>query len=210
MFNYQARQIFVIHPRNAGGGILSFLFSLDKQTASINFKHESLKKKLNDWNNFVDSKASNAHAHGFLNLGHPDYLTNIAQADRCDTYIHKTHFYEIYADAHNPNINVLEKMSNKQGVGIYLTERCIDALVRIRPNTPCVDLYQLWIYAHQSKLLETFYGITCRHVFPFVELLDINFFMDHLIYCKDIFNFDTGLDTYQKVVQQWYSLIGHA
>jgi len=203
MFNYQARQIFVIHPRNAGGGLLAYLFSLDSRAAAINFKKQSLEEKLRDWYDFVQRRSGNAHVHGFINFGHNLYMENVAQADHCDCYVHKSHFYEMFENQNS----LLQMMPHKESIGLYLTENCIEQLVRFRPNTPKIDYYQMWVYANQKSLLQNYFSINCRHWFTFSDLLNLDRVMDHLAYCRDLFTLDTDLAVYSQIIKQWYTLI---
>lgn len=205
-FNYVARQIFVTQPRNTGGGILAFLLSLDSNTASLNFKKQSLEKKLADWNNFVIQKKGNAHVHGFNNINQKKYQEDFHRAETCGQYIHKHHFYELFEDV-NSDASLLSKMINKHSIGIYLTESCVERLIALRPQTPAIDYYQLWMYANQKKLLKDFFAIDCRHTLPFSDMLNIDQFIDHLCYCKSIFDLDTDCTIYQKVITQWYDII---
>lgn len=201
MFNFQARQIFVTQPRNSGGGILAFLLSLDSKTASLNCQQQTLEQKINDWNSFISQRRNNAHVHGFNNVNQPIYWENIKNADCCERYIHKHHFYELF----DHDKILWTAMSQKQSIGIYLTELCVEKLLRLRPHTPPIDHYQLWIYSNQQKLMKDFFSTECRHVLPFSDMLDLDRFVDHLSYCKEIFDLDTDLTLYQHVIQQWYA-----
>lgn len=207
MFNYQSRQIFVVQPRNTGGGIVSFMLSLDSRSANTKFKASTLDLKMGDWNNFIAKKPPTAHVNGFINFGHDRYLANLADADGCERYVHKHHFYELdYVNSAKKH-SLLDLMLDKQAVGIYLTEQCIDRLYKIRPQTKIVDFYQTWVYSNQTKLLKDFYNIDCRHTWSFSEMLDNKTFMDQLMYCQEIFDLDTDPDLYVKVIKDWHEML---
>jgi len=205
LFNTKSRQIFVTQPRNTGGGVLSFMLSLDSRTASLNFKKFSLDQKLEDWHRFINRRLGNAHVYGFNNYNQPIYYKHIENADDCLQYVHKHHFYELLDDKLDSSF--LKSMPDKQSVGIYLTEDCVLRLKQIRPNTPQVDYYQLWIYANQSRLMKDFFDINCRHVLPFKDMLDTKKLLDHLAYCGEIFDLDTNPDVYRQVVSSWHECI---
>ena len=207
MFNYEAEQIFVVQPRNTGGGLLSFLFSLDSCTASVNFRSQSLEQKLQTWDDHVNKRHADAHVHGFINFGHPLYLENLASADHSDRYIHKNHFYELLSDAADIKDSMLARMPHKRAIGIYLTESCVKILQKLRPQTPHVDYYQLWVYANQRKILQDFFNIECMHTFAFSDMLDLDRISDHVKYCRDLFQLDIDINICRQIMQQWYGII---
>ena len=210
MFNFNAEQIFVVQPRNAGGGIVSLLLSLDSSTANLNFKNISVDEKLNTWNNHLSQNVGkDAHVYDFLNFGSNLHNTGIEQADFCNRYIHKNHFYELDEINQDKQHALLLKMTgDKKSVGIYLTDRCVEALLEIRPSTMTVDLYQKWVYANQKKLLLDFFGINTMHHFSFSDLLDKDLFIDHIKYCKDLLDLDLDIGVAEKIILQWYATIG--
>ena len=207
MFNYDARQIFVVQPRNTGGGITSILLTLDTQTANVGLKNISKAEKIQAWQNFTAQTPITAHVYGFNNFGHERHLQNLASADSSTRYVHKHHFYELDYLNNNKKHALLDQMSDKQAVGIYLTEECVDKLYKIRPNTVPVDFYQRWIYSNQRMLLPTFFGIKCKHVWSFSEMLDTDKFLDHIMYCKELFDLDTDPDLYARVIRDWHTII---
>lgn len=211
MFNYHAQQIFVVQPRSAGGGILAFLLSLDSDTASLDFRSKTLGEKLQDWDLFLSGNPSDAHCYGFCNFGHNTHTENIIAADHCQRYVHKHHFYELdYVNERKRNPLLDQVKANKSGIGIYLTDTCIDIIKSLRPSTPDMDFYQRWIYSNQQKLLPDFFGINCLHTLPFCDLLNLNTFVDHLAYCKEILRMDTDIDLFRPIILQWYLTIGHS
>jgi hypothetical protein len=211
MFNYNAEQILVVQPRNAGGGILSFLLSLDSITADITYKEKTVNEKITNWKSYVASptSAKNAHINGFLNFGHSDQIKNINRADYCNRYIHKCHFFELDGDKNNKHTLLYKLIGPKKSIGIYLTDKCINNLLLLRPTTPAVDFYQQWVYSNQKILLDKFYDIKCQHTFSFSEMLNINLFMDHLTYCNEVLELDLNIDIAKCLIQEWYTIIGH-
>jgi hypothetical protein len=209
MFNFDAEQIFVVQPRNAGGGIVSLLLSLDSSTANLNFRNTSVNEKLNAWNDHLSSNVKkDAHVYDFLNFGSNSHNIGIDQADSCNRYIHKNHFFELDEINQDKQSALLLKMTGaKKSVGIYLTDACVDALLDIRPSTTPIDFYQRWIYTNQKKLLLDFFGITTIHHFSFLELLNRDIFIDHIKYCKDLLDLDLDIDVAEKIILQWYAII---
>jgi hypothetical protein len=210
MFNFNAQQIFVVQPRNAGGGIVSLLLSLDSSTASLNFKNISVDKKLDAWNNhLLLTDKNDAHVYDFLNFGSNSHTTRIDQADFCNRYIHKNHFFELdEINQYKQNTLLLKMTEEKKSIGIFLTDACVDALLELRPTTTPIDFYQKWIYANQKKLLLDFFGIDTIHYFSFLELLNKDLFIDHIKYCKDLLDLDLDIDMAEKIISQWYANIG--
>jgi hypothetical protein len=207
MFNFDAEQLFVVQPRSAGGGILAFILSLDSATASLDFKQLSVDNKIKAWNDFINGAPDNAHVVGHVNLSHGTHLANIAAADSCSRYVHKNHFYELDGLCEH-NADLLTKMHGaKKSIGIYLTDRCIEKILEFRPFTPHVDYYQKWVYANQNKLLAAFYDITSLHHFSFSDMLDIDTFLDHLHYCKDLLDLDIDLSIAKQISLQWYQIL---
>lgn len=207
MFNYESEQIFIVQPRNTGGGILALLLSLDSNTADVSFKKRSLSQKLCAWSDFVKGNPANAHVHGFNNFGHTLHESHMLAADDCARYVHKHHFYEIFGAGEKKLNPTLEKMPRKRSIGLYLTESCVERLLWLRPQTPAIDYYQLWVYANQAKLLKDFFDITCLHWFSFSDMLDLDILMDHMAYCKDLLELDTDLDVYRQIIGQWHQLL---
>jgi len=207
MFNYNAEQIFVVQPRSAGGDILAFLLSLDNTTASLDFKKIAYKDKLATWSDFVNQTPDNAHVVGHVNISHSGHFRNIDSADFCQRYIHKNHFYELEGLC-SKNADVLESMLGpKKSIGIYLTDNCVSKILEFRPYTPNIDFYQKWVYANQKKLLKEFFNIDSLHFFSFAEMLDIDLFLDHLKYCKDLLSLDLDLDQTKLIILQWYEIL---
>lgn len=211
MFNYSAEQIFVIQPHNTCGGLLSFLLSLDSQTSTIDFKKISLQNKLNLWQDYVKKTTiSDAHLAGFVNVGSANHTHNIHNADFCNRYIHKNHFYELDSLNDNKCHPFLDQLTGeKKSIGIYLTDNCIEKLLALRPNTSNIDFYQKWVYSNQKILLKEFYGISTLHYFSYSEVLDKDMFIDHLTYCKDLLNLDINIDISATLIDQWYRIIKH-
>jgi len=208
MFDYQSHHLFVIAPRNAGGGLLSLLLSLDTDTASLDFKKKTLDQKIRDWEDFFLCHNGNSHLYGFLNVSQSAHTVALSQADACDRYIHKCHFYELDAVSTTKRNPLLESITgSKQAVGIYLTESCVEKLQTIRPQTPMIDLYQRWIYANQRSLLSDFYAIESLHLISFSDMMDQDILIDNLKYCQDLFRLDTDLDTYRSIISQWYQIL---
>jgi hypothetical protein len=207
MFNYNAQQVFVLQPVNTGGGLLSFLLSLDTETATLDFKNVSVDEKINSWNDYTNPTATVTHAHlyGNINIGKPDHQMYIAQGKYADRYIHKCHFYELFSPENQQLVSLMG--NNKISIGIYLTPECVDTLQKIRINTPPVDLYQLWMYNNQQKLLHDFWGIKSIHTFPFIDMLDTTRLLDHVTYCRDLLNLDLNLDLCKTVIQAWQQKI---
>ena len=167
MFNYSAEQLFVIQPWATGGGMLSHLLSLDDQTAFVNFKKLSVAEKLQVWNKHVDAPSTNAHSIGFYNVNSNNHVKYIADADYCERYVHKCHFYELDGPTDFYKVDGLQDKKqisflnnvtgSKKSIGIYLTDNCIDQLKQIRPHVPPSNCYQTWVYRNQARLLKEFY-----------------------------------------------------
>lgn len=207
MFNFAAEQIFVLHPRSAGGGILAFLLSLDTHTSTLDFKKTPLNKKIAQWQNFIAGDPNDAHLVGFVHVSHPAHLNNITTADHCDRYIHKNQFYELDGLCeHSPRL-LPQMTGEKKSVGIYLTPQCVSKIIELRPQTPPIDFYQMWVYSNQKQFLQQFYDISSVHCFSFSEMLDQDQFLDHVKYCKDILSLDIDLDTARTIITQWYKII---
>jgi hypothetical protein len=209
MFNFNAQQIFVVQPRNSGGGIVSFLLSLDSSTASLNFKNISVKDKLTHWNDHIlVNKDKDAHLYNFLNFGSPLHTNFITQADFCNRYIHKNHFFELdylTEDKKNPLISAM--VGEKKSIGIYFTDECIKKILALRPSTEKIDYYQKWVYANQKKLLSEFFEISTLHHFSFSDLLVKDTFIDHIKYCKELLDLDLNIDVAEKIITQWHTSI---
>ena len=94
MFNFAADQLFVVQPRNTGGGILSLLLSFDTLCAGINFQNISTQQKLLQWKQHLNNTVANAHMHGHINFCSPAHNELIHSADSSDRYVHKLHFHE--------------------------------------------------------------------------------------------------------------------
>jgi len=209
MFNSTADQIFVVAPRNAGGGIVSLMLSLDQQTAALDFKTKTLDRKLREWKQFSSAPAQDAHLYGFCNFGQDLHTQLISSADHADRYVHKCHFYELDAVTASRRSALLDSFTGqRRGIGIYLTDACVRRLRDMRPDTPVVDWYQLWIYNNQARLLREFYDIHLLHVLPFSDMLEPDVMLDHLTYCRSIFDLDTDVDTYHAVLHDWYRVLG--
>ena len=205
MFNYSARQIIVLHPAGTGGGLLSFLLSLDSRASSLDFKNKSVDEKIKDWNCFTQTKASTAHLYGFINWGHLLHKQNIENANHSDTYVHKCHFYELQGNEIDNNRHPLlnEIVGEKISIGIYLTDECADQLVKIRPNTPPIDFYQKWVYSNQVNLMRDFFGINTVHHFPYSDMLVQDKLIEHIDYCKSLLSLDLDLDRARIIIDQW-------
>lgn len=209
MYNYNAEQIFVVHPRNSGGGILSFILSLDPLTPDLSFKKTSTQEKINLWKKHLDSFEKDAHLFNFINYNSPRYYYNINNtADFCHRYIQKCHFFEL--DSNKGEKNFLDCLNGKKRcIGIYLTDSCVDKLLSLRPQTSQTpDFYQKFIYSNLKKLLPTFYNINVEHVLSFQELLNLDVFLDHLNYCNEIFDLNINIDYARGVMLDWYKIIG--
>lgn len=210
MFNYSADQIFVMQPRGCGGGILSLLLSLDSKSASLNFKHKDVTSKIDDWQNFNRYRVDNAHVYGFVNFGANEHSHNIKVADHCQRYIHKLHYFELDAENQTKRHPWLAKIHGpKRSIGIYLTDKCQSTLENLRPDLPPIDFYQKWIYANQSKLLPVFFDIESMHQISFSEMLDLEVFVDHLRYVRDILDLDIDIEQSRSIIQQWYRIINN-
>ena len=210
MFNYSAEQVFVVHPRNSGGGIIAFLLSLDSQTSTVDFKKLSTEDKLNLWRAYVNTSPKNAHLAGFINFSSVNHLYNIQNADFCNRYIHKNHFFDFDAINNNKHHHFLDQATGeKKSIGIYLTDNCIEKLLSLRTHSPKIDFYQKWVYSNQQKLLKEFYNINSLHYFSFSEMLDKDIFVDHVKYCKDLLNLDIDIDVSAGLIDQWYRIIKH-
>jgi len=209
MFNFNAQQIFVIQPENAGGGIVSLLLSLDSSTASLEFKNISVESKLNHWNNHIlVSNNKDAHLYNFLNFGSSSHANLINQADFCNRYIHKSHFYELdYLNEDKKNLLLSTMLGEKKSIGIYFTDECVKKILELRPETGPIDYYQKWIYANQKKLLLDFFGISTIHHFSFSDLLVKDMFIDHIKYCKELLDLDLDIDTVGQIITQWHKSI---
>jgi hypothetical protein len=207
MFNYNAQQVFVLQPVNTGGGLLSFLLSLETKTATLDLKCASINEKINNWNNYTNPTATVTHAHlyGDINIGKPDHQMCIDQGEYADRYIHKCHFYELFSPENQQLVASLG--SNKVSIGIHLTPGCVDTLQKIRVNTPLIDLYQLWMYNNQQKLLHDFWNIKSIHAFPFIDMLDTTRLLDHVSYCRELLSLDLNLDLCKNIIQAWQQKI---
>jgi hypothetical protein len=97
--------------------------------------------------------------------------------------------------------------TNKVSVGIYFTPDCVDILKKIRAKSPAIDLYQLWMYNNQQKLLHEFWSIKSIHTLPFVDMLDTTRLIDHVSYCNDLLNLDLNLDLCKNIIEIWQQKI---
>ena len=205
MFNFAADQLFVVQPRNTGGGILSLLLSFDTLCAGINFQNISTQQKLLQWKQHLNNTVANAHMHGHINFCSPIHTELINSADSSDRYVHKLHFHELLSeDSKNLLIQITGK---KNSVGIYLTEDCAEKLMQLRPHTDSIDYYQLWVYNNQKKLLLDYFDIESMHTLAFSDMLDANLFMDHLKYCEQCLKLDLDQDLCYQVINDWLDII---
>jgi hypothetical protein len=205
MFNFAADQLFVVQPRNTGGGILSLLLSFDTLCASINFQNSSTQQKLALWDQHLKNTVVNAHMHGHINFCSPVHNELINSADSSSRYIHKLHFHELMSE---DSKNLLIQMTGKKSsVGVYLTEDCADKLMQLRPHTDIIDYYQLWIYSNQKKLLLDYFDIESMHTWAFSDMLDANLFMDHLKYCEQCLKLDLDQDLCYRIINDWLDII---
>jgi hypothetical protein len=205
MFNFAADQLFVVQPRNTGGGILSLLLSFDTLCAGINFQNISTQQKLLQWKQHLNNTVANAHMHGHINFCSPAHNELIHSADSSDRYVHKLHFHELLSeDSKNLLIQITGK---KNSVGIYLTEDCAEKLMQLRPHTDSIDYYQLWVYNNQKKLLLDYFDIESMHTLAFSDMLDANLFMDHLKYCEQCLKLDLDQDLCYQVINDWLDII---
>lgn len=203
MFNFSGRQIMVIQPIDAGGGIVSFLLSLSPYVASLNFKNINLDQKLQAWDSFLLRKTYHAHLYGFINFDSPQHVKNLQNADYCNTYIHKAHFSELQ-EQNLPMSSTLDKFDGEtKSIGMFLTDACIESLALQGRHIPDT-WYERWIYYEQKTLLKTFYNIDCLHTFPFIDLMNIDTFIDHLKYISYELNLDLDMDLSRKIISQWY------
>lgn len=206
MFNFDAQQIFVLHPRQAGGGIVSSILSLDLNSAALNFKNLSVEQKTQHmFDHFQREHATpNAHPYNFINFGQDSHLALVNDADFNQRYFHKLHFYELFDEN---NKKLLVKMPNKLAVGISYTSKCIARIDAIRKLKYPVDYYQKWIYDNQKSLLPEYFGIDCKHTIEFSDLLDLTKFLDHICYCCEVFDLDLDLGTAQQLILAWHKEI---
>jgi len=210
MFNYSSENFFVIQPINAGGGLLSFLLSLDDRTASVGFKKMSVEEKLVQWDKHLATSPVNTHLIKFYNVNSNNHLSNIESADFCDRYVHKCHFYELdYLNDQKQHSLLSNITGSKRSIGIYLTDNCVDIIHQLRPRTPPVDFYQKWVYSNQARLLKEFYNINSVHTFSFTDMLDVDVLIDHLKYCQDRLDLSISVDKSREVVLQWYQLLNY-
>jgi len=231
MFNFAADQLFVVQPRNTGGGILSLLLSFDTLCAGINFQNISTQEKLLQWKQHLNNTVVNAHMHGHINFCSPVHNELIHSADSSDRYVHKLHFHELLSeDSKNLLIQITGKKyvhklhfhellsedsknlliqitGKKNSVGIYLTEDCAEKLMQLRPHTDSIDYYQLWVYNNQKKLLLDYFDIESMHTLSFSDMLDANLFMDHLKYCEQCLKLDLDQDLCYQVINDWLDII---
>ena len=205
MFNFAAEQIFVVQPRNTGGGILSLLLSFDSLSASINFQNVSIQQKLSTWKQHLNKLVSNAHMHGHINFCSPAHNSLIESADFSNRYIHKLHFYELMSD--DSKILLHQMLGRKMSVGIYLTEKCAEKLMQLRPHTDTIDYYQLWVYSNQKKLLLDYFGIESVHTWAFSDMLDADIFMDHLKYCEQCLELELDQNLCYQVIKDWLDML---
>lgn len=205
MFDYAAKQIFVLQPRNTGGGILSLLLSFDQNIASIDFKKKTLQQKIDEWNKHATNPGWTSHVHGHINFGGDSHDRLIDVADSCSCYIHKLHFFEFLG---NRNQRLLELMSGqRQSVGIYLTDQCVDHLTQLRPQTEPIDYYQLWVYSNQRRILDQWFDIESMHVWPFSDMLQVDTFMDHIKYCEECLGLDLPHDLCVDTIKKWLQIL---
>lgn len=204
MFNRSAEQIFVLHPWGAGGGIISAILSLDNQTAALNFKDYPVEDKFQQIINHLDDKSDDAHAYGFLHFTSKPYLYALLDADSKERYIQKGHLYELFS----PEAKIfLDSMPNKKSIGVSISERDMEQLIKIRSNidapaTP-YNLYQQWMYNNQKTLLPEYFGINCLHTIEFNDLLDQEKFLDHMMYCVEILNLNINMDLVKIIISKW-------
>jgi hypothetical protein len=195
------------------------LLSLDDQTAFVNFKKLSVAEKLQVWNKHVDASSTNAHSIGFYNVNSNNHVKYIADADYCERYVHKCHFYELDGPTDFYKVDGLQDKKqisflnnvtgSKKSIGIYLTDNCIDQLEQIRTHIPPSNCYQTWVYRNQARLLKEFYNINSVHTFSFTDMLDVNVLIDHLKYCQDRLDLSISVDKSREVVLQWYQLLNY-
>jgi hypothetical protein len=206
MFNFDAQQIFVIHPQQGGGGIVSVILSLDESSAALNFKNLSTEQKAQDLMMHFDRDHNpelgpNAHPYNFINFGQPLHLEFMAKADSAYRYIHKGHFYELFDEKKK---QLLKKMPRKSSVGVSFTEECIEKVDALRKLKDPVNHYQKWIYDNQKTLLPQYFDIDCNHTIEFRDLLEEEKFLDHISYCCELFDLKINMALAQNLIQGWY------
>lgn len=201
------------HPAGTGGGMLSFLLSLDSSAAALNFKSSSVEEKLAQWNKHLSvmqsSSNRNAHPYDFVHISSENYINNIETADYCSTYVHKGMFYEF----ENYRVNFQNTLFDRSegellSVGIYLTSECVEKMRIVRPYYfDDINYYQRWVYSNQVKLMKDLFNVNTVHHFAFSDMLDENLFVEHVQYCKDILQLDIDMDTVCSLIKEWHSNI---
>jgi len=211
MFNYAADHVIVLHPRSAGGAVLSFLLSLDARTHDLRFQQATLEQKLHAWQSWqqqtsakeIGSIHANAHAYGCINFNREPHHAAIDQADWGERYVHKCHFFELLSE--NGPVPLLEKLTGSvSSVGVYVTPGCVERIQQLRPYTEPIDWYQMWIYANQRSIMPNYFGIKSLHHFSFSEMLDRDLFLDHVRYCGDVLSLSLDLDVCSHVIEDWH------
>ena len=206
MFNFEAQQIFVVHPHHGGGGIVSAILSLDKSTAALNLQNLSSQQKAQNLLHYFEYPKSsvfhvNAHPYGHINFAMAGQLQLIEQAESAYRYVHKTHFYNLFDTKAQ---QLLQKMPQKFSVGIVFTDECIIKVHTIRKFKQRIDHYQKWIYDNQKTLLPQYFGIDCKHTIEFRDLLEENNFLDHILYCCKLFDLEINMSLAKNLIQEWH------
>jgi hypothetical protein len=213
MFNNDARHLFVIHPRQSGGGILATVLSLDTRTAALNFKNLSVEQKAQDSRRvLIDPMSINAHVYyGITHFMHTGFRSAYEEADHSERYVHKCHVYEMLSDEAKQQLMI---MPNKIAVGMSYTENCIEELRKLPRgaflNRQDADNhsrwdrhYTNWIYSNLDTMLPTYFGINMLHSVEFSDLLKLDRFMDHVQYISDELDLDIDNDIAASLILAW-------
>lgn len=205
MFNYGARQLFVIHPYQGGGSIFTSILSLDPGTAALNLKKLTVDEKLTAISSqLADPTTVNAHVYGLMHFMTETYRERIRDANSSDRYVHHGHFYELFSDESQ---HELKKMSNKIAIGINYTEDCVKQLRELSRGNDYNQIdhyYQMWIYNNLKTLLPTYFNIDCFHTINFSDLLNLDKFLDHLKFCSDELDLEINETTAKDLIIAWH------
>lgn len=209
MFNYEARQLFIVHPRGAGGGILANILSLDSKTAAQDLKNYDLDTKLDHiQNRLTNNQKKDAHPYGLINFMFPTYVNNVSSADWAERYVQKCHYFELFSDDAR---DMLARMPNKVGIGLCYSQPCLEELKKLPRGNDLVNdgyiHYYLWIYNNLRTLLPTYFGINCIHTIEFRDLLDLEKFLDHIRYISDELDLEIDLNTATELITEWHNKI---
>ena len=208
MFNYDAEQLLVLQPNATGGGLISFLLSLDSRCASVNFKKLSVEQKINDWNQWVTTRPSNAELYGWANFGSEEFKNNLQNADSCDSYVWKCHFLELDHPEHPHPI--LQKFSQPiRSVGIFVTDQCLEKLNTYRGNNHRVgaDYYEKWVYSNQKMILKHWLNVECVRAIRFLEMLDLDNFTEYMYWIYKDLDLTIDMKITRQAISDWHSML---